>query len=106
MPVVDEHPIRFENLTNVDGLSQVSALAITQDRKGFVWIGTEDGLNRYDGYRFRIFRHRPDDPDASLAWLTSVSRASRRPRHCVAIDPETNVRWPWEATTDEERSGD
>ncbi len=53
---------RFEQLTNQDGLSQMSALAILQDHQGFLWIGTEDGLNRYDGTGFRVFKHDPLDP--------------------------------------------
>lgn len=56
--------------------------------------------------RKRSADQRCDDPDSSPAWLTSISRASRRPRHCVAIDPETSVRWPWEADLEAERQGD
>lgn len=52
---------RFEHLTVKDGLSQGMARAIHQDRKGFLWFGSYDGLNRYDGYNFRIFRHDPFD---------------------------------------------
>src|SRR5258706_8569979 len=46
---------RFRSLTDVDGLSQLSALAIAEDRDGFLWIGTQVGLNRYDGATFRTF---------------------------------------------------
>lgn len=50
--------LEFEKpLTINDGLSQNSALTIIQDRKGFIWIGTKDGLNRYDGVKFRLFKH-------------------------------------------------
>ena len=45
-----------------EGISQVEILEITQDSKGFIWIGTEDGLNRYDGYEYKVFRpskHKP-----------------------------------------------
>ena len=45
-----------KSLTINDGLSQNSALAIIQDRKGFIWIGTKDGLNRFDGISFKIYR--------------------------------------------------
>jgi signal transduction histidine kinase/ligand-binding sensor domain-containing protein len=48
--------IRFENLSVRHGLSQSSALAMLQDKKGFLWIGTADGLNRYDGYKFKAYR--------------------------------------------------
>jgi len=59
--------MRFEHLTAEDGLSSPSTtLCIFQDSKGFIWLGTEEGLNRYDGYNCKIFRHNPDDP-ASLS---------------------------------------
>ncbi len=47
-----ERPIRFRVLSVEQGLSQSSVLCILQDRDGFIWLGTEDGLNRYDGYSF------------------------------------------------------
>jgi ligand-binding sensor domain-containing protein/signal transduction histidine kinase len=52
--------MRFRHLDIEDGLSLSSVYTIFQDSKGFMWFGTEDGLNRYDGKNFRIFR-----PDAS-----------------------------------------
>ncbi|MGD2148735.1 MAG: two-component regulator propeller domain-containing protein, partial [Anaerolineae bacterium] len=53
--------IRFDRLTGEDGLSQNVVLTIEQDRRGFMWFGTEDGLNKYDGYDFTVFKHDPDD---------------------------------------------
>jgi signal transduction histidine kinase/ligand-binding sensor domain-containing protein/DNA-binding response OmpR family regulator len=52
----------FRHLTIADGLSQNSVSSILQDTRGFMWFGTKDGLNRYDGYNFLIFRHDPLDP--------------------------------------------
>ncbi|MFT4929437.1 MAG: hypothetical protein ACI8WB_005570, partial [Phenylobacterium sp.] len=52
---------RFDRLSVEHGLSQSSVLSIVQDRKGFLWFATQDGLNRYDGYSFKVFRHNPDD---------------------------------------------
>ncbi len=46
----------FRHLTTKDGLSRSSVICILQDSKGFMWFGTEDGLNRYDGYEFKVFR--------------------------------------------------
>ncbi len=54
---------RFEHLTNRDGLSQNTVFAIEQDRQGFLWLGTKVGLNRYDGYDFKIYAHDPYNPD-------------------------------------------
>ncbi len=58
------HRIRFDRLSVEEGLSQGSANVVLQDSLGFVWIGTQDGLNRYDGYRVDVFRHDPSDPDS------------------------------------------
>jgi len=53
--------IKFERISIEQGLSQSSVLCILQDSKGFMWFGTEDGLNRYDGYSFRVHKHVPED---------------------------------------------
>jgi signal transduction histidine kinase/ligand-binding sensor domain-containing protein/DNA-binding response OmpR family regulator len=48
------------------GLSSNSQRCITQDKEGFIWIGTADGLNRFDGYSFKVFRKNPNDSTRSL----------------------------------------
>jgi ligand-binding sensor domain-containing protein len=53
--------IIFNHLVIDDGLSQSSVTCIFQDRKGFMWFGTQDGLNRYDGYNIKIFKNNPND---------------------------------------------
>ncbi len=57
-PVKD---LRFTHLTTVDGLSQGYVTAILQDRRGFMWFATRDGLNRYDGNTFLAYKHNPND---------------------------------------------
>lgn len=56
--------IAFDNLSLEDGLSQSVVTAMAQDTRGFLWLGTQDGLNRFDGYTFRIFKHDPDVPSS------------------------------------------
>jgi len=56
--------IKFERITIEHGLSQNTVFTALQDSKGFLWFGTEDGLNRWDGYTFEVFRHNPDVPDS------------------------------------------
>src|SRR5215510_10256675 len=52
-----EKKLSFEALTIDDGLSQGMVNSIIQDRFGFMWFATKDGLNRYDGYHFVVYRH-------------------------------------------------
>jgi len=59
MPVIDGADIRFAHLSTADGLSQTKVADIVQDDRGFLWFGTQFGLNRYDGYNFRVFVHEP-----------------------------------------------
>src|SRR5690606_7432258 len=49
--------VRFEHFNLEDGLSQGSVYCMLQDQKGFLWFGTQDGLNKYDGYEFNVYRH-------------------------------------------------
>ncbi|MFK7904341.1 MAG: two-component regulator propeller domain-containing protein [Chitinophagales bacterium] len=52
---------KIEHLSLEDGLSQSIVYSITQDHKGFMWFGTQDGLNRYDGYSFKVYKPQPFD---------------------------------------------
>jgi ligand-binding sensor domain-containing protein len=49
--------LRFEHLSEQDGLSNNRILSIHQDREGFIWFGTWKGLNSFDGYTFTVFQH-------------------------------------------------
>lgn len=51
----------FNQLTDADGLSQSTIFAMIQDKDGYLWLGTIDGLNRYDGYEFRIYSNDHSD---------------------------------------------
>jgi signal transduction histidine kinase/ligand-binding sensor domain-containing protein/CheY-like chemotaxis protein len=54
--------IRFDHYSLEEGLSQSVVMAILQDSQGFMWFGTQDGLNRFDGYEFTTFSHNSEDP--------------------------------------------
>lgn len=54
--------VRFQNYDVEQGLSHGRVRAIAQDGRGYIWIATRDGLNRFDGQRFRIYRNDPADP--------------------------------------------
>lgn len=63
----------FERLGSDAGLSQSTVLAVHQDRRGFLWVGTEDGLNRYDGYGFTTYYQDAEEPGALRSdWIWSV----------------------------------
>ncbi|MCX8159899.1 MAG: diguanylate cyclase [Candidatus Saccharicenans sp.] len=60
----------FRTLSIEHGLSQNSVLSIVRDRRGFLWFGTESGLNKFDGYRFTIYLPDENDPDSlSNSWI-------------------------------------
>lgn len=69
---------RFSQFTINNGLSQNLVYSITQDKTGFMWFGTKDGLNRFDGYEFKTFHHDPFDSNSiagsSISALLSDSR--------------------------------
>lgn len=53
--------VAFERITTKDGLSQSCVHCIIQDKKGFMWFATYDGLNKYDGYTFKVYRNNVND---------------------------------------------
>ncbi len=88
----------FEKLTTNNGLSHDKINCIIQDRRGFMWFGTDDGLNRYDGHNVEIFRHEPgnsssisgniitdlvEDADGVL-WIATADGGLTRYNHRLA----------------------
>jgi ligand-binding sensor domain-containing protein/signal transduction histidine kinase len=60
------HSLRFEQLNVANGMPQESVNTILQDRQGFIWIGTQAGLARFDGYRFIKYKSKPLDPESLI----------------------------------------
>lgn len=56
---VRSQSLYFDRIDIKDGLSQNTVNEIIQDSRGFIWFATKDGLNRYDGSHFKVFRHLP-----------------------------------------------
>lgn len=73
LPKICDCVLRFDHISIEQGLSQSSVRVILQDSRGFMWFGTEDGLNRYDGYNFKTFKPDPDVPNSlSDRWINSI----------------------------------
>ena len=73
--VSQEDRIEFEHLSIEQGLSQSDVCCILQDGKGFVWFGTQDGLNMYDGYGFRVYRHDASNSESiSDNYITAMAQ--------------------------------
>lgn len=63
VPILLANDYQLTTLSSNDGLSQQDVECIVQDQLGFIWIGTYDGLNRYDGNNITLFRHSPGNPN-------------------------------------------
>ena len=61
-PPDDGPPFRFSHISTEQGLSSSEVWSVLRDRRGFMWFGTLDGLNRYDGYKMKVFKHALTDP--------------------------------------------
>jgi len=63
----------FKHLTTNEGLSSGNVWSIIQDSKGYLWFGTEDGLNKYDPYKFTVYRNDPTDSTSiSDNWIRCI----------------------------------
>jgi PAS domain S-box-containing protein len=73
LTVVDGQDIRFKRLPESAGLSQTRVSSVVQDNLGFIWFGTQYGLNRFDGYRSKVFKHEPGRSDSlSCVYIHSL----------------------------------
>src|SRR5579863_3885267 len=65
--------LKFSHIGTEVGLSQNNVTCILRDRQGFMWFGTRDGLNRYDGYDFDVYKNNPEDSlSLSNNFVTSI----------------------------------
>jgi ligand-binding sensor domain-containing protein/signal transduction histidine kinase/DNA-binding response OmpR family regulator len=65
--------LRFHHITTDNGLSKSSVTCILQDKQGFMWIGTFNGLNRYGGYNFTVYQYDQNDPQSiSHNYISSI----------------------------------
>ena len=98
-----------KHYTVEEGLSNRDVYAIHQDRDGFIWVGTKNGLNRFDGNSFKVFSKEKDglasnvvhhilEDDAGKLWLFEVANwfHSNSPIHISILDPESNQILPFE----------
>jgi ligand-binding sensor domain-containing protein/signal transduction histidine kinase len=70
--------VKFEHLDINQGLSQNNIMCILQDKRGFMWFGTRDGLNKYDGYKFTVYRNDPANKHSiSNNFITAIAEDSK-----------------------------
>ena len=70
----------FSHLSTKEGLASNITTAVEQDAKGFIWLGTMGGIERYDGQRLMLFRHKQDDPHSIPNDNVSAMRLDKRHR--------------------------
>ncbi|MBS7456405.1 hybrid sensor histidine kinase/response regulator [Coralloluteibacterium stylophorae] len=84
---VDLPPTPQPRLFGIEqGLPSESATVLAQDRDGYIWIGTSDGLARYDGSAFRVWRHVPDDPGSLPANTVQALHVDAANRLWIGIE--------------------
>jgi len=76
----------FEHLGQHDGLPHAIATGVTEDAQGYLWASTQDGVARWDGYRFRVYPARPDDPHGLPVSLVRTIEHDSQGRIWVGLD--------------------
>jgi signal transduction histidine kinase/CheY-like chemotaxis protein/ligand-binding sensor domain-containing protein len=70
--------LKFSHLDRDKGLSQSNVLTVLQDKRGFMWFATRDGLNKYDGYQFTVYKNNTEDPESlSNNYITHLLEDSK-----------------------------
>lgn len=70
--------LRFKHITSEEGLSTNFVRTIVQDDLGFMWFGTQDGLNKYDGYQIKVFKNDPTNPNSlSCSDVTALKQVKQ-----------------------------
>lgn len=99
--------VHFDRITINEGLSLSSVYCIYQDSKGFMWFGTEDGLNKYDGANFTIYSHTPGEENSlSHKWIEQISEDSEgmiwlgSHQGLTRLDPKTDEMMQFRSTSD------
>ncbi len=86
--------VKYKNITVSDGLSQGLVLCIIQDYRGYMWFGTKDGLNRYDGYNFTVYKHNTNDSTSiSNNYISALFEDSKN-RLWIGTDKGLNLYMP------------
>ena len=89
----DTHTMRFERVTVADGLAQSAVYAIEQDKAGFLWFATESGIDRYDGFTFKHYRHERGNPNALASDFIRDLDLARNGALWIATDGGGVSRW-------------
>jgi ligand-binding sensor domain-containing protein/serine phosphatase RsbU (regulator of sigma subunit) len=87
--LVAQRLISFRKISVNDGLSQSSIGMVIQDTRGYIWVSTADGLNRYDGYEFTVFRPDPDDAYSISSQRIGVIKEDRNQN--IWVGTETSL---------------
>ena len=72
--------IYFSHIGMEDGLSHSTIFAINQDKEGNLWFATYDGVNKYDGYNFTVYRHEYANPNSCLLYTSPSPRDRQKSR--------------------------
>ncbi len=83
----DGEAFRFQRISLAEGLSQSTVQCLLEDSRGFLWLGGEYGVNRWDGYAFTVFTNDPDDPTSLAA--NKVTALAEDPAGFIWVGTET-----------------